>query len=67
MAGKTGTTQQNKSAAFLGVIPRIAGAVITFDDSYSPRPLCDGAGSPFPAATATSSAARHRPGRGTRR
>ena len=25
----------------------MAGAVITFDDSNSPRPLCDGAGSPF--------------------
>ena len=47
MAGKTGTTQQHKSAAFLGVVPQMAGAVITFDDSNSPRPLCDGAGSPF--------------------
>ena len=25
----------------------MAGAVITFDDTNSPRPLCDGAGSPF--------------------
>jgi membrane peptidoglycan carboxypeptidase len=48
MAGKTGTTQQNKSAAFLGFVPQLAGAVITFDNSRSPRPLCDGAGSPFP-------------------
>ena len=47
MAGKTGTTQQHKSAAFLGVVPQMAGAVITFDDSNSPRPLCDGSGSPF--------------------
>ena len=47
MAGKTGTTQQHKSAAFVGVVPQMAGAVITFDDSNSPRPLCDGAGSPF--------------------
>ena len=42
MAGKTGTTQQHKSAAFVGVVPQMAGAVITFDDSNSPRPLCDG-------------------------
>jgi membrane peptidoglycan carboxypeptidase len=48
MSGKTGTTQQHKSAAFLGFVPQMAGAVITFDNSSSPRPLCDGAGSPFP-------------------
>jgi membrane peptidoglycan carboxypeptidase len=48
MAGKTGTTQQHKSAAFLGFVPQMAGAVITFDNSRAPRPLCDGAGSPFP-------------------
>jgi membrane peptidoglycan carboxypeptidase len=50
MSGKTGTTQQNKSAAFLGFTPGIAGAVITFDDSSSPRPLCDGGGDspPYP-------------------
>lgn len=47
MAGKTGTTQAHKSAAFFGVVPQMAGAVITFDNSSSPRPLCDGAGSPF--------------------
>ena len=51
MAGKTGTTQQHKSAAFVGVVPQMAGAVITFDDTNSPRPLCDGAGSPFPCGT----------------
>ncbi|GAA5121643.1 penicillin-binding protein [Pseudonocardia adelaidensis] len=48
MAGKTGTTQQHKSAAFVGFVPQLSGAVITFDNSRSPRPLCDGAGSPFP-------------------
>ena len=48
MAGKTGTTQQHKSAAFVGIVPQMAGAVITFDNSSSPRPLCDGAGAPFP-------------------
>lgn len=47
MAGKTGTTQQHKSAAFVGVVPQMSGAVITFDDTSSPKPLCDGAGSPF--------------------
>ncbi|MHA6620559.1 transglycosylase domain-containing protein [Pseudonocardia sp. DLS-67] len=48
MAGKTGTTQQHKSAAFVGFVPQLSGAVITFDNSRAPRPLCDGAGSPFP-------------------
>ncbi|MBW0103721.1 transglycosylase domain-containing protein [Pseudonocardia sp. KRD-291] len=47
MAGKTGTTQQNKSATFLGAIPQMSGAVITFDNSSSPRPLCDSGGAPF--------------------
>ena len=48
MAGKTGTTQQHKSAAFVGIVPQMSGAVITFDNSSAPKPLCDGAGSPFP-------------------
>jgi len=48
MAGKTGTTQQHKSAAFIGIVPQMSGAVIAFDNSNSPRPLCDGAGAPFP-------------------
>ncbi len=47
IAAKTGTTQENKSAAFVGATPQIAGAVITFDNSASPRPLCDGANGPF--------------------
>ncbi|OLT14391.1 penicillin-binding protein [Pseudonocardia sp. CNS-139] len=47
MAGKTGTTQNHQSAAFLGVVPEMSGAVITFDNSSSPRPLCDGPGAPF--------------------
>ncbi len=47
MAGKTGTTQEHKSAAFIGVVPQMSGAVITFDNSNAPKPLCDGAGSPF--------------------
>ena len=48
VAAKTGTTQQHKSAAFVGIVPQLSGAVITFDNSNSPRPLCDGAGAPFP-------------------
>ena len=48
VAAKTGTTQEHKSAAFVGVVPQLSGAVITFDNSNSPRPLCDGAGAPFP-------------------
>ncbi|HWM57137.1 MAG TPA: penicillin-binding protein [Pseudonocardia sp.] len=48
MAGKTGTTQEHKSAAFIGVVPQMSGAVITFDNSNAPKPLCDGAGAPFP-------------------
>jgi membrane peptidoglycan carboxypeptidase len=47
MGGKTGTTQQHKSAAFVGILPNLSGSVITFDNSRSPRPLCDGAGAPF--------------------
>jgi membrane peptidoglycan carboxypeptidase len=48
VAAKTGTTQQHKSAAFVGVVPQLSGAVITFDNSDSPKSLCDGAGAPFP-------------------
>ncbi|MFP5019299.1 penicillin-binding protein [Pseudonocardia phyllosphaerae] len=47
MSGKTGTTQQHKSAAFVGAVPEMSGSVITFDNSDSPRPLCDGGGAPF--------------------
>ncbi|GLZ49298.1 putative bifunctional membrane-associated penicillin-binding protein PonA2/glycosyl transferase [Actinomycetospora sp. NBRC 106375] len=50
MSGKTGTTQQNKSAAFVGFTQQYSGAVVTFDDSSSPRTLCDSGGDspPFP-------------------
>jgi membrane peptidoglycan carboxypeptidase len=47
MAGKTGTTQFHKSAAFVGFTPQLAGAVIAFDNSNRPKQLCDGAGAPF--------------------
>jgi membrane peptidoglycan carboxypeptidase len=51
MAGKTGTTQVHQSAAFLGVVPQMSGAVIAFDNSANPRPLCDGPGAPFACHT----------------
>ncbi|PVZ09411.1 transglycosylase domain-containing protein [Actinomycetospora cinnamomea] len=52
LSGKTGTTQNNRSAAFVGFNTQYSGAVITFDDSSSPRTLCDGGGSspPFPCS-----------------
>ena len=42
VAAKTGTTQEYKSATFVGTTPTLAGASIVFDDSNSPRPICDG-------------------------
>jgi membrane peptidoglycan carboxypeptidase len=42
IAAKTGTTNEYKSAAFVGATPQLAGAAIVFDDSNSPRPICDG-------------------------
>jgi membrane peptidoglycan carboxypeptidase len=42
MIGKTGTTQQNLSAAFVGATPQLAGAVMTWADGSPPRPVCDG-------------------------
>jgi membrane peptidoglycan carboxypeptidase len=39
--GKTGTTQDHKSAGFIGATPQLAGAVLTFNDSPTPRPICD--------------------------
>jgi membrane peptidoglycan carboxypeptidase len=53
MAGKTGTTQVHQSAAFLGVVPQMSGAVITFDNSANPRPLCDGPGAPYACRSGT--------------
>ncbi|MFC5234296.1 transglycosylase domain-containing protein [Pseudonocardia zijingensis] len=53
MAGKTGTTQVHQSAAFFGVVPQMSGAVITFDNSAHPRPLCDGPGAPFACRSGT--------------
>jgi membrane peptidoglycan carboxypeptidase len=41
-AAKTGTTDTAESGVFVGATPSLAGASIVFDDSPSPRPLCDG-------------------------
>ena len=42
MLGKTGTTQDHKSAGFVGSTPQLAAAVLTFNDSPTPRGICDG-------------------------
>ncbi|MEU7475100.1 penicillin-binding protein [Lentzea sp. NPDC042327] len=42
MIGKTGTTEEYKSAAFIGATPDFAGAVQTFNDGTAPRPICVG-------------------------
>ncbi|SER25753.1 penicillin-binding protein [Lentzea albida] len=46
MMGKTGTTEEYKSAAYLGATPDYAGAVQVFNDSTSPKGICVGAGAP---------------------
>jgi membrane peptidoglycan carboxypeptidase len=50
VAAKTGTTEWYQSAGFIGVVPQAAGAVITFDNSRSPKPLCDPGGDSPPVA-----------------
>lgn len=42
MIGKTGTTQQSESAAFVGATPQYAGAVLTWSNASAPRPICTG-------------------------
>ncbi len=42
--GKTGTTEEHKSAAFLGATPNMAAAVLTYADGDSPQGICDGGG-----------------------
>ena len=39
--GKTGTTQEHKSAAFLAATPQMSGAVLTYADGNSPQGICD--------------------------
>jgi membrane peptidoglycan carboxypeptidase len=46
MMGKTGTTEEYKSAAYLGATPDYAGAVQVFNDSTSPKGICVGEGPP---------------------
>ncbi|NUT54162.1 MAG: penicillin-binding protein [Saccharothrix sp.] len=46
MMGKTGTTEDYKSAAFIGATPDFAGAVQTFNDGVEPRGICVNAGPP---------------------
>jgi membrane peptidoglycan carboxypeptidase len=41
MIGKTGTTQDHKSAGFIGATPQYAAAVLTYNDGRSPRPIND--------------------------
>lgn len=41
MMGKTGTTQQHRSAGFLGATPQLSAAVLTFNDGTRPRGICD--------------------------
>ena len=50
IAAKTGTTEWYQSAGFVGIVPQAAGAVITFDNSRSPKPLCDPGGDNPPVA-----------------
>lgn len=46
MMGKTGTTEEYKSAAYLGATPDYAGAVQVFNDSTSPKGICVSSGPP---------------------
>ena len=39
-AGKTGTTQNYRSSAFLGFTPFYAGATMVFDYQNGPQPIC---------------------------
>jgi membrane peptidoglycan carboxypeptidase len=48
MLGKTGTTQEYKSAAFVGATPQLAASTMVFNDGPRPRPICDGQASGVP-------------------
>jgi membrane peptidoglycan carboxypeptidase len=48
LAGKTGTTQEYKSAAFVGATPQLAGSTMVFNDGPKPRPICDSTASGVP-------------------
>ena len=53
MMGKTGTTQDYKSAGFIGATPQLAGAVLTFNDSPRPQGICEGGGNNPPRLCGT--------------
>ena len=40
MIGKTGTTEESASSAFVGATDRYAASVMTFSDRGAPRPVC---------------------------
>ncbi|MGW4113453.1 transglycosylase domain-containing protein [Actinosynnema sp. NPDC004786] len=42
MIGKTGTTENHWSVAFIGATPQFAGAVMTFTDGVAPQVICNG-------------------------
>ncbi|WP_245950539.1 transglycosylase domain-containing protein [Saccharothrix carnea] len=42
MIGKTGTTENHWSVAFMGATPLFAGAVMTFTDGVAPQVICNG-------------------------
>ena len=42
MVGKTGTTENHWSVAFMGATPQFAGAVMTFTDGVAPQVICNG-------------------------
>lgn len=46
MLGKTGTTEEYKSAAFIGATMDYAGSVQTFNDGTTPRGICVNGGPP---------------------
>jgi membrane peptidoglycan carboxypeptidase len=41
MIGKTGTTQNNRSAGFVGATPQYSAAVLVWPDGSRPSPICD--------------------------
>ncbi|MGQ0777398.1 MAG: penicillin-binding protein [Pseudonocardiales bacterium] len=41
MLGKTGTTQNNRSAGFVGATPQYSAAVLVWPDGNRPSPICD--------------------------
>jgi membrane peptidoglycan carboxypeptidase len=51
MMGKTGTTQEYKSAGFVGAVPQYAAAVLTFNDGPRPRPITVNTDPPSLAST----------------